>query len=194
MPGKVAVVHDRFLPDCEPEVLTSLRRCQAELQESGLDVVTVDVDWWDESREIFAAIQAFEAAQIHWGHFAEFESSIRQRLEWGASLSDAELVQFRSRHVEFRDRMDSLLAMHELLLLPAAPVSRLAADADHSQTRTRLLRYTAPVSLAGMPAVTIPFLKDGRPAGGMQLVAAREEDARLLAVAAGIGAARKSAG
>jgi len=45
-----------------------------------------------------------------------------------------------------------------------------------------------------MPAVTIPFLKDGRPAGGMQLVAAREEDARLLAVAAAIGAARKSAG
>jgi len=194
MPGKVAVVHDRFLHDCEPEVLTSLRRCQAELQESGLDVVTVDVDWWDESREIFAAIQAFEAAQIHWGHFAEFESSIRQRLEWGASLSDAELVQFRSRHVDFRDRMDSLLAMHELLLLPATPVSRLAAGADHSRTRPRLLRYTAPVSLAGMPAVAIPFLKDGRPAGGMQLVAAREDDARLLAVTAAIGAARKSAG
>jgi Asp-tRNA(Asn)/Glu-tRNA(Gln) amidotransferase A subunit family amidase len=43
-----------------------------------------------------------------------------------------------------------------------------------------------------MPAVTIPFLQDGRPAGGTQLVAAREDDARLLAIAAQIGKRRKS--
>ena len=51
-----------------------------------------------------------------------------------------------------------------------------------------------PVSLAGMPAVTIPFLANGKPFGGMQLIAAREDDARLLAIAAQVGAARKSRG
>jgi aspartyl-tRNA(Asn)/glutamyl-tRNA(Gln) amidotransferase subunit A len=192
MSNKVAVVHNSFLHDCEPEVLTSLRRCQTELQDLGLEAVTVEVNWWEESREVFAAIQASEAAQVHHGHFAEFESSIRQRLEWGAGLSDVELAQFRRRHADFQDRMDSLLAKYDFLLLPAAPVRRLAAGNDHSRTRTRLLRYTAPVSLAGMPAVTIPFLEDDRPAGGMQLVAAREDDARLLAVAADIGARRRS--
>ena len=88
--------------------------------------------------------------------------------------------------------MNELLATHELLLLPAAPVTRLEAGADHSHTRARLLRYTTPVSLSGMPAVTIPFLNAGRPAGGAQLVAAHEDDARLLAIAAAIGAAHKS--
>ena len=88
--------------------------------------------------------------------------------------------------------MDALLHEHELLLLPAAPVAKLVAGADHSQTRTRLLRYTTPASLSGMPAVTIPYLENERPAGGMQLVAAREDDARLLAIAASIGAARNS--
>jgi Asp-tRNA(Asn)/Glu-tRNA(Gln) amidotransferase A subunit family amidase len=78
--------------------------------------------------------------------------------------------------------------------MPAAPVAKLPAGADHSQTRTRLLRYTTPVSLAGMPAVTIPFLDHGRPCGGMQLAAAREDDARLLAIAAQLGQLRKSAG
>jgi Asp-tRNA(Asn)/Glu-tRNA(Gln) amidotransferase A subunit family amidase len=87
--------------------------------------------------------------------------------------------------------MDALLAQHQFLLMPAAPVSRLQAGADHSQTRMRLLRYTAPVSLAGMPAVTIPCT--GQLTGaGMQLVAARENDEQLLRLAQRIGAARNS--
>ena len=52
--------------------------------------------------------------------------------------------------------MDELFAEHQLILLPAAPVARLAAGADHGNTRKRLLRYTTPFSLAGVPAVTIP--------------------------------------
>jgi Asp-tRNA(Asn)/Glu-tRNA(Gln) amidotransferase A subunit family amidase len=39
--------------------------------------------------------------------------------------------------------------------------------------------------------VTIPFLYNHRPAGGMQLVAARGNDAPLLAVAALLEASRK---
>lgn len=191
LPEHFAVVNSGFFEDCEPRVLESLRRCRVELESLGLRAETVTVAWWSESREIFSAIQAWEAARIHAGHFAEFEPSIRQRLEWGASIDDSEIADLRRRHAEFRGRMDALLAEHELLMLPAAPVTRLAAGADHSQTRTRLLRYTTPVSLAGMPAVTIPFTDEGGNAGGMQIVAAREDDARLLKVAESIGASRK---
>jgi aspartyl-tRNA(Asn)/glutamyl-tRNA(Gln) amidotransferase subunit A len=84
--------------------------------------------------------------------------------------------------------MDELFTAHQLLLLPAAPVTRLAAGADHSQTRVRLLRYTTPFSLAGVPVVTIPST-----AGGMQLAASREMDEALLQLAARIGARRKTA-
>jgi aspartyl-tRNA(Asn)/glutamyl-tRNA(Gln) amidotransferase subunit A len=66
-------------------------------------------------------------------------------------------------------------------------VARLAAGADHSQTRSRLLRYTSPFSLAGVPAVTIPCAH-----GGMQLAAARGCDEPLLALAAQIGAQRNA--
>jgi Asp-tRNA(Asn)/Glu-tRNA(Gln) amidotransferase A subunit family amidase len=72
-------------------------------------------------------------------------------------------------------------------MLPASPVARLIAGADHSNTRKRLLRYTAPFSLAGVPAVTIPC-----EAGGMQLAAAREQDEALLQLAALVGAKRKA--
>jgi Asp-tRNA(Asn)/Glu-tRNA(Gln) amidotransferase A subunit family amidase len=189
---RFAIVHDKFLHDCDPEVVASLRRCRLELEALGLTATTIDVEWWSDSREIFAPIQASEAARLHSGHYSEFEDSIHQRLQWGDSMPDREIAVLRARHEVFRHHMDMLLKEHELLLLPAAPVTELKAGADHSQTRARLLRYTTPASLAGTPAVTIPFVEDGRPVGGMQLIAAREDDARLLAVAASIGAARKT--
>ena len=191
-PTKFAVIHHDFLHDCEPQVVASLRQCQEELEALGLAATPIHVDWWSDSMEIFAPIQASEAARIHQGNFAAFEASIRQRLEWGASLSNTAIAELKQRHANFRDRMNALLDQHELLLLPAAPVTRLAAGADHSQTRSRLLRYTTPVSLSGMPAVTIPFAQNGQPAGGMQLAAARQDDARLLAIAARVGALRNS--
>ena len=79
--------------------------------------------------------------------------------------------------------MDELFAENQLLLMPCAPVARLAAGADHSQTRSRLLRYTVPFSLAGVPAVAIPCAH-----GGMQLAAARGCDEQLLDLAARLGA------
>jgi aspartyl-tRNA(Asn)/glutamyl-tRNA(Gln) amidotransferase subunit A len=81
--------------------------------------------------------------------------------------------------------MDDLLSDNELLVLPCAPVAKLTANEDHSQTRIRLLRYTTPFSLAGVPVVSAPC----KP-GGMQLAAARGCDEQLLQLASEIGAHR----
>lgn len=177
--GRFAVVEESYLHDCEPEIVESLRATVRGLEALGMRGVCIEAGWWAESFEIFAPIQAWEAARIHAGHFDHFESSIRERLEWGAGIGEAEVTALRARHASFRDRMDGLLAEHEMLLLPAAPVARLAAGGDHSRTRARLLRYTTPFSLAGVPVVTVPCA-----AGGVQLAAARGCDEALLQMAA----------
>jgi aspartyl-tRNA(Asn)/glutamyl-tRNA(Gln) amidotransferase subunit A len=181
-----AIVDASFLHDCEPEIVASYKKTMVEMESLGLRATTIDVAWWAESSQIFAPIQAWDAAGLHTGHFDRFERAIRDRLEWGAGITPNEIASLRLRHVEFNSRMDDLFATHQLVLLPAAPVGRLAAGADHSNTRARLLRYTTPISLAGVPAVTIPCQP-----GGMQLAAARDEDESLLALAALIGARRK---
>jgi aspartyl-tRNA(Asn)/glutamyl-tRNA(Gln) amidotransferase subunit A len=184
-----AVIDSSFLHDCEPEIVSSLQATVRELEALGLRASTVNVDWWADSFEIFAPIQAWEAARIHAGHFERIEPSIRERLEWGARIAPDEIAVLHGRHQAFRARMDEFLAAHELVLLPAIPVRRLAAGADHSKTRSRLLRYTVPFSLGGNPAVVIPCT-----AGGMQLVAARNRDEDLVQLAAQLGAVRNSAG
>ena len=159
-----------------------MRSVERNLRALGLKSTTVDVSWWADSFEIFAPIQAWEAARIHAGHFDSIQPAIRERLEWGVRITDAEIAALRTRHAEFRARVDELLREHELLLLPASPVARLNIGADNSQARSRILRYTTPFSLAGVPVVTIPC-----PIGGMQLAAARESDESLLALVARIG-------
>ena len=185
---RFAIVDESFLHDCESEVVACYRKTIAEFEALGLRATRIEVDWWAESAEIFAPIQAWEASGLHAGHFEQFEAPIRERLEWGAGITPSEIAALRERHDEFRARMDELFATHELVMLPAAPVTRLAAGADHTNTRKRLLRYTTPFSLAGVPAVTIPC-----PAGGAQLAAARDADDALLQIAALIGRQRKVA-
>jgi len=185
--ARFAFAAESFLYDCDPDVAESFRGAIRELEALGLAADSIDVPWWAESVEIFAPLQASEAARIHAGNFDHFEPAIRDRLRWGASLTPDEVAALRQRHAEFRARMDELFAAHELILLPCAPVARLEAGADHSQTRRRLLRYTAPFSLAGTPTIAIPC-----PHGGMQLAAARGCDGPLLQLAAQLGTHRKA--
>jgi Asp-tRNA(Asn)/Glu-tRNA(Gln) amidotransferase A subunit family amidase len=90
--------------------------------------------------------------------------------------------QLRQRCAAFRERIDALLCEHDFVIAPCAPVGRLAAGVDHTGSRRLILRYTTPMSLAGVPVVTLP----GLGGAGVQLVAARGADARLLSYAAAL--------
>ena len=72
-----------------------------------------------------------------------------------------------------------------VLVFTDNPTAALAAGADQSQARARILRYTSPVSLAGLPAVTLPPLLPGQTVG-VQLAATVGCDAQLLALSASI--------
>jgi Asp-tRNA(Asn)/Glu-tRNA(Gln) amidotransferase A subunit family amidase len=186
---RIACVATDFTQDCDVIVRDAFTRWQQQLRDQGgAEIVPFDSAYWEEAMAIYAPIQASEAAAIHAhatsGDFCVFESSIAQRLAWGAALTADEVAAFRARHHAFRDRMDALLRGHDFLIAPCAPVARLAAGADHSKTRRAILRYTTPASLAGVPVLTVPAAHGA----GVQLMAARGADARLLAYAAHLGA------
>ncbi len=180
---RFAYLTGSLLQDCEPQVVDGFRGVIRALQALGLEARSIAPGWWADAVEIFAPIQASEAARLHAGNFDRFEPAIRDRLKWGASIALDKIAELRRRHADFRARMDELFAENQLLLMPCAPVACLAAGADHSQTRSRLLRYTVPFSLAGVPAIAIPSAH-----GGMQLAAARGCDEQLLDLAARLGA------
>jgi Asp-tRNA(Asn)/Glu-tRNA(Gln) amidotransferase A subunit family amidase len=185
---RIGCVAEDFLHDCEPIVLAGFAHWREKLKNSGARITSVDTAFWEDATSIFAPIQASEAGAYHaantGGDFSHFEKSIAERLAWGVSIPAEEIHRLRGLHKAFRARVDALLREHQFLVAPCSPVARLVAGADHSQTRRTILRYTSPLSLAGVPVVTLPAAGGA----GVQLIAARGDDARLLAYAAQLGA------
>ena len=194
----IGAISTEFLHDCDANIRNAFASCQQLLRASGADVQSFDAAYWEDAFSIYAPIQASEASAIH-AHatggnysgipappgcetFSHLPKAIAERLAWGASLSSEEVQQQRQRHVEFRNRVDELFKSFDFLMMPCSPISKLAANKDHSQTRPTILRYTTPLSLAGTPVVTLPFPNGA----GMQLAAPRGQDSRLLAYAAAL--------
>ena len=183
---RIGIPDSSSLEDCDADVLAALRSWEVRLQELGARVENFTAPFWSEAMEIYAPIQASEAASLHQGYFDHFEPAIAERLAWGASISPAELAQLHRRLAEFRTSTYALFESFDYLLFPCAPMSSIAAGVDHSATRPRILRYTTPISLAGLPVVVLPTLRDGAPAGGIQLFGPMGSDASLLALSASL--------
>ena len=182
---RIGIPDVEFLHDCDPAVLSTLNEWQSRFAEEHISLPRFDAQLWHDSLEIFTPLQASEAAAIHRGNFQHFEPAIAERLAWGASFPSAELTALRNRLTAFREQTAALFRRFDYLLLPCAPMGKLAAGVDHSPTRERILRYTAPASLCGLPAVTLttPGFE-----GGLQLIGPLGSDADLLALSACFGA------
>jgi Asp-tRNA(Asn)/Glu-tRNA(Gln) amidotransferase A subunit family amidase len=179
---RIGAVDSVFLYDAEPYVLQAFETFKERLQSLGIVVEGFDSGIWKNSFDIFAPIQASEAAEVHKGYFEHFEPAIAERLAWGASISEEELRQLRDRHEKFRRGFDQLFDIYDFLILLCAPVGSLTVGADHSAARKNILRYTSPASLAGTPVVAISL--NG---AGVQLIGRRGADAALVAFAAYLG-------
>ena len=179
---RVGVLTGRLLDGCDTHVRHSLDIWQDRLRRVPVHLEPFDAPFWSDAWDIYAPIQAHEAAQIHAGFYQEFDPAITARLEWGASLHSDELRRRHRQLLDFRRQHDLLFEQFDFLLAPVSPLSRLLAGADHSETRARLLRLTTPASLGGNPAVVLPS-----PECGLQLIAAHHDDRRLLRFAARLG-------
>jgi Asp-tRNA(Asn)/Glu-tRNA(Gln) amidotransferase A subunit family amidase len=190
---RIAFADESWLPAATPEVLAAYAAWRAALTPLAAEMTPIEPEFWRQSWDIFSAIQAQEAAQVHGvqthaAHAERFEPSIAERLRWGASIAPSEVAALHLELRDFRAQMDELFDRFDLILLPAAPVHRLLADQDQSQARAQILSYTTPFSLAGVPVVSLPGELLGAPLGtGVQLAAAPGQDAALLAFATTLG-------
>jgi len=179
---RIGVLTGPLLETCEPDVRHALDAWQVRLRRAAAQLEPFNPPFWSEAWDIYAPLQAHEAAQLHAGFFHEFDSTIAARLAWGASLGESEIQDLRRRHVAFRSHHQQLFQRFDFLLAPVSPTSRLLAGVDHTESRARILRLTTPASLGGNPAVVLPS-----PECGVQRIAASNNDRRLLRFAAKLG-------
>jgi Asp-tRNA(Asn)/Glu-tRNA(Gln) amidotransferase A subunit family amidase len=184
---RIGCVGPDFLHDCDYNVLAAFEAWKQQLSSHGATLSTFDPTFWADSPAIYSPIVASEAAAIHHGHFQNFEPTLAERLAFGVSINLAEIENLHTRLQQFRRQMSAIFEHYDFLILPCAPMSKLRASEDHTESRKAILRYTTPASLCGLPVVTLPGEHIGAPLGtGVQLIAAPGNDAALLAFASSL--------
>jgi aspartyl-tRNA(Asn)/glutamyl-tRNA(Gln) amidotransferase subunit A len=128
-------------------------------------------------------IMAAEAAAIHRDAFTRqpemFKPRISQLIRDGLATSAADLSAARAHQTRFAADVESLISDVDALVMPATVTT--APDCE----TTGDPKFNSPWSYAGVPAVTFccDLAEDGMPVG-LQLVARRNGDESLLAIAA----------
>ena len=179
----------------------SFHRTQSSIIRSARDLVEpfvieeVDLPGADELRFSYRVIQGREAHVVHAERLRRapelYDSEVRERLEVGSSYTESQFSQAtRVRH-QFRVQIAQLLRRVNFLALPTIPFSppllfsrRVNVGGQAVEVPSGLLSLTAPWSLVGLPAVSIPAADvDGLPVG-VQIVGRPHAEADLLLFAA----------
>ncbi len=129
-------------------------------------------------------LMAVDAAETHFQTFTEHQDSygprVRALIEDGLSTPAIDYALALRHQEQFRRDMEAIIRDDVIAATPATPT---AAPAGLDSTGDP--SFNSPWSHAGLPTVTIPcgLTPDGLPCG-LQLIAPRNQEQRLLSVAA----------
>jgi aspartyl-tRNA(Asn)/glutamyl-tRNA(Gln) amidotransferase subunit A len=119
-----------------------------------------------------------------------FDPATRDRLIAGALLQADDVLEAKRFRDEFHRFVDPLLEDHDVLIAPATPCvappidgGTIEIDGQMVSARANLGIYTQPLSLAGVPVMSVPLKREGQLPLGLQLVAAPHREADLFAFA-----------
>ena len=183
--SRVADLKSVYQQRSQPEVVTAYQLAVDRISQAGIEVETVGLpDDWDEILAVHLKLMAKEAAQTHRDWFEQRRSvyppRVSQLIERGLQVQDSEHASLLNWQKKWQQRLDEWFADGgwDALLMPSAPTT-----APRDLTTTGDPSFNSPWSLSGLPTLTIPLptATETLPSG-LQLVGARGEDHRLLAL------------
>lgn len=158
----------------DPGLASAIEVAVGELERLGAQVVGVQVPDVTAVLAAWPVICAAEAAQAHRETFPsradEYGAYFREFLEFGASVSEAELANARQVRKEFSDRFRAVLSSVDAVLSPAAGTPfkvpsglQYGSMTEWNQSRTQALgmlkaytSFTFPHNFAGTPCLALP--------------------------------------
>jgi amidase len=168
VPGKVErliVLGDAFA-ECDDDIADLLRTALEFMTEDLPPVVHahISLEGFDPWREAFRTIQGFEVWQT-FGDFVTRHSpamgpGIRERIEYSASVTEAEVAAARQVREQARAHILQTAQPGTILALPTAPCIAPLIDISAEEMdlfRTRVMRLTCTAGLAGLPQMNLPI-------------------------------------
>jgi AtzE family amidohydrolase len=174
-----------------PEARHAVKHVCAAL--GAIDEVTIDEA--ERAREAAFIITSAESGELHAARLranaGDFDPATRDRLAAGALLPAAWYIRAQRFRSWFHDDIEAAFAGVDVLIAPATPFSAtrigqrtLTLDGGEFEIGPNLGVFTQPLTLAGVPVVTVPFIAPGKLPLGVQLVGRAGSESVLLALAA----------
>jgi AtzE family amidohydrolase len=146
------------------------------------------------AREAAFLITAAEAGALHAGRLRrradEYDPATRDRLIAGALVPAAWYVRAQRFRALFRSEVAAAFAEHDVLVAAATPYPATAIgqrtiriNGVETEIRPNVGVFTQPVTLAGVPVVTVPIVERGALPLGVQLIGRPGSESMLLALA-----------
>ena len=182
-PSSIGVVRD--IEDLvAPAIAAAARNAAAVLARAGHRVVELSgrsLDWRGLRRSAFLLIEV-EAARVLAALLDDLDSGIspdlRSALAYGRAASSERVARAREAVLAARQALARWLAGCDLLLLPTTPQAAFAFDAPIPDSQAD---FTAPASVAGLAAISVPAGRSEHLPLGVQLFG--PDEGRLLGAA-----------
>lgn len=183
---RVGVLRDPQMPT-DRSIAEAFDAAMGMLSARGWRLETVTLPGGYDVMELSTTIMSVEAHRSNrerLGREADrLGTDVRERLESGASISDAAYADAMERRRWFREAMSEMAAEYDALASPAVPIPAPArADGARPEVRRRLVQNTRLQNLLGMPAITFPGAGGPEP-WAIQLSALWDRDEALLGLA-----------
>jgi aspartyl-tRNA(Asn)/glutamyl-tRNA(Gln) amidotransferase subunit A len=159
----------------------------------GVKLEDVNAPSLEQSLAIYGALRGAESAFVHRTALMRepehFSAPVRERLQEGLALPAQAYLEAQRLQRTLRTELDASLRAVDAWILPTVPVPAPRRGAEQveierglTDLRAALVRFTLPFNLAGVPALALPVGRiDGLPIS-LQIVGARDADARVLAI------------
>ena len=190
-PLRVARLGGYFDDGCVPAVRAAVDRVARALAVEGPPLVLAEAR---QAREAAFIITAAEGGELHagrlGGRYDDYDPKTRDRLLAGAVMPAQWYVRARRFGSVFRSVVRKLFEQYDVLLAPTIPYpateiggTTIVIDGVATETRQNVGMFTQPITLAGVPVVTVPVVDPGAMPVGVQLIGRPNEDAMLIDVA-----------
>jgi aspartyl-tRNA(Asn)/glutamyl-tRNA(Gln) amidotransferase subunit A len=186
-----------FFDLVDPEVQSAIEAAVKLFEAMGARVEEVSLPHVEESVEASTKIGLAEASSYHAsrGYFpsraADYSEDVRRRLKLGFEVTAVEYLaanEVRRRLTADFDRaferVDAIVAPATTVVAPGLGETELIIRGEKTPLRTAVVNTNRPANFTGHPAISIPcgFAKNRLPIG-LQLIAPRWQESKLLAIA-----------
>jgi aspartyl-tRNA(Asn)/glutamyl-tRNA(Gln) amidotransferase subunit A len=188
---RIAVADDYFARQAEPEALEAVGTIAQVL--SAHQRITIPEA--HRARAAAFVITASEGSNLHLADLRQrpqdFDFATRDRFLAGALVPASWYLQAQKFRQWYRDRVRDLFTQVDIILAPSTPCvaphigqQTLILDGEEMLLRPNVGLFTQPLSLIGLPIISVPFHRPGQLPLGIQVIGAPYQEARVLRVAA----------